>query len=95
MTARLLLLGVLATGCGALAGCAGALDVPETVEVAVPVACISPAERPARPATRTESDLMAMDHYRRTLAAWSDLKKLERYAGELEALVEGCSRIAP
>jgi hypothetical protein len=49
---------------------------------------------PARPQTRSEADLMAMDRYRRTLAAWSDLKQLEAYAGELEAIAAGCSRIS-
>jgi len=93
---RILIAAAGALGAGFLMGCAGQeIKVPERVEVPVPVACISPAERPAKPAVRTEADLMAMDHYRRTLAAWSDLKKLGIYAGQLEALVEGCSRIPP
>lgn len=78
----------------ALASCSSArIEVPKEVKVRVPVACVDAASRPQRPAVRTESDLMAMDRYRRTLAAWSDLRKLEIYAAELEAVVEGCSRI--
>ena len=74
-------------------GCAPDLKVPEKVDVEVPVACVRPEDVPARPALRTEADLMAMDRYRRTLAAWSDLRKLEAYAAELEAIAAGCSRI--
>lgn len=70
-----------------------AVGVPEKVLVPVPVACVDPAKRPQRPVLRSEADLMAMDTYRRTLAAWQDLKKYERYSAELDAMVEGCSRI--
>jgi hypothetical protein len=75
-----------------LAGCASqTVTVPREVKVAVPVPCVS--ERPQKPALRTEAELLAMDRYRRTLAAWSDLRAYEAYSAELEAVVEGCSRI--
>lgn len=88
---------LLVIAAAALASCSSvpALQVPEKVMVEVPVPCVSPGARPSKPAVRTEADLMAMDRYRRTLAAWSDLKRLERYSAELEAIVEGCSRLAP
>lgn len=80
---------VLAAGCESIPE----IKVPETVKVQVPVACVDPAQRPKAPPLRTEADLMAMDRGRRTLAAWADLKKHEVYTAELEAIVEGCSRI--
>lgn len=92
---RLLLLCVavlaaaLATGCSTVPEIA----VPEKVLVQVPVPCVHPDSRPQRPATRTEDDLLNMDTYGRTLATWSDLARLRAYAGELEAVVEGCSRL--
>lgn len=89
---NLFLAALVATA--ALAACSKpVVRVPERVNVPVPVPCLQPADRPQKPAVRAESDLLAMDTYRRTLAAWSDLKKLEAYSAELEALVEGCSRI--
>ena len=98
MTAARLLLPVAAVAALALAsGCSTVpeIRVPERVNVQVPVPCVDAAARPQRPATRTESDLLAMDTYRRTLAAWADLTSLRAYAGELEAVVEGCSRLPP
>jgi hypothetical protein len=89
----LLLLCGTAVAVALASGCASTVDVPKEVRVEVPVPCISPASRPARPAVRTQDELMAMDRYTRTLAAWSDRTKLEIYAAELEAVVEGCSRI--
>lgn len=93
--ADLLLLAVLAAAAALLASCASQVVVPREVRVPVPVACISAAGRPQKPALRTAADLMGMDRYRRTLAAWSDLRAYEAYTAELEALIEGCSRIVP
>lgn len=87
----LLLLGIMVLP---LAGCGSQpVTVPKEVKVQVPVPCVGPADVPRRPATRSEADLLAMDTYRRTLAAWSDLKRLEAYSAQLEAIAEGCSRI--
>lgn len=79
----------------ALASCASLPDVrvPKEVRVPVPTACIDPAQRPQRPATTPDADLMAMDRGTRTLRAWADRERLQGYVAELEAAVEGCSRI--
>lgn len=92
---ELLLLLVAAVALALAAGCNSIpeVEVPKEVLVPTPIACVDPAKRPKAPELRSEADLMAMDRYRRTLAAWQDLKKHEVYMAELEAIVEGCSRI--
>jgi hypothetical protein len=89
----LLLLAVLVASV-ALAACSS-VEIPKEVKVSVPVACIEPAKVPPPPAVRSEADLLNMPRGLRTLAAWADLKKLEIYSAELEAIVAGCSRIPP
>ena len=97
MTTRsvgLLLAGLVAAA--ALAGCETLpppVDVPKVVKVPVPTPCVDHATRPQRPTLRTEAELMRMPRGLRTLAAWSDLKAYDAYTAELEAVVEGCSRI--
>lgn len=93
MTAKLFLL-LLAVLVAAIlpAGCAQQrIEVPKEVRVPVPVPCVP--ERPPRPQFRTLADLLLMDQYSRTLAAWADLKRYEIYAAELEAVVEGCAKL--
>ena len=96
MKLNLLLLLVLGT-VSALAACSSIpeIRVPERVLVPTPIACVDPAKRPPAPQLRAEADLLAMDQYRRTLAVWQDLKKHEAYMVQLEAIVEGCSRLTP
>lgn len=80
---------ILPVGCTSLQQ----VQVPKEIRVAVHIPCVDPADRPARPQFRAIGDLLQMDRYARTLAAWSDLRKYEAYAAELEAVVEGCSRL--
>lgn len=79
----------LAAGCASLPS----VNVPREVKVPVPVACVEPAHRPQRPALRTPEDLMLLDRYARTIATWSSYERALGYVAELEAVVEGCSRI--
>lgn len=91
---RVLLLAVIVAAAVPLASCARSpLEIPAEVKVEVPVPCIPPGGRPARPVARTEDELMALGRFQRTLALWSDWLKLQAYSAELEALVDGCSRL--
>lgn len=79
----------LASGCTTLPS----IEVPREVRVPVAAPCVDPAARPKPPAIRRDEDLLAMDAYRRTLATWAERQALRAYAGEAEAVIEGCSRI--
>lgn len=83
---RALLLVLLLTGCGT-----AQVVVPREVRVQVAVPCLT--EAPEKPAIRSRAELLAMPSYPRTLAAWASLLAYEAYTAELEAVVEGCSRI--
>lgn len=76
-----------------IGGCANQLKIPETVNVAVPVACIAPADKPERPQLLTDGELLALDTYRATWALWGDRLEREAYEQKLSAIVEGCSQI--
>lgn len=71
------------------------VEIPKEQAREVPVACIKPGKRPQRPALYTLDELMAMDPYRRTIAAWLNLKRYETYVAEQEAVIDGCARIPP
>lgn len=79
----------------ALASCSSIpeIRVPKEVKVQVPVPCVDAAKRPQRPAIAVDDDLLAMDKGTRTLRTWRDRELASGYVAELEAVVEGCSRI--
>lgn len=82
--------------CWALTGCAGSgVTIPKEVRVPVPVACVDPKDRPARPPLRTDAEILALDSYRAIWALWLDREDRQGYELRLEAVVEGCSRIPP
>lgn len=94
----LLLVGLSMSAIAALAlltGCAGqqTVEIPKEVRVPVPVPCVKAEDRPTRPQLRTDGEILALDDYKRTLAMWEDRRTRQAYEGELEAVVEGCSRI--
>jgi hypothetical protein len=92
----LLLLPAVVVGTAlALASCSSIpqITVPKEVRVSVPVPCVDPAKRPQRPALAADDDLLAMDSGTRTLRTWRDRELASGYVAELEAVVEGCSRI--
>lgn len=76
------------------AGCASTREpaVPREVRVPVPVPCVAREDIPARPEIPGARELLALDRYERTLALWTAHARLERYAAELEAIVEACAR---
>lgn len=74
------------------ASCTPVIKVPERVNVEVPVPCVK--EKPARPDDiYTAEQLLELPRGVRTVATWLNMLKLWMYAAELEAVVEGCSRI--
>lgn len=81
----------------ALASCSGLpqLRVPPERTVPVPVPCVDAAKRPKPPAIVDTDALLAMDEGTRTLRTWAAFERLITYTAELEAVVEGCSRIPP
>ncbi len=95
MKPSILLLLLWTFGALALASCSTEpVTVPREVKVPVPVPCVDAAKRPKAPHLRSSADLLAMDRGTRTIATWSDRLKMEIYLAELEAVVEGCSRLS-
>lgn len=91
MVKRNLLLLVALAAAVPLASCTSPIKVPERVSIEVAVPCVR--EKPERPEVYTPEQLLEMPRGVRTIAAWVNMLKLGIYAAELEAVVEGCSRI--
>lgn len=94
---RILVLGGGLAAALALAGCGGLgrVEIPKEVPVPTPVSCIRPEDVPARPVVRTDAELLELDTYRFTHALWAAYQRFKAYAGELEPIAQGCSRIPP
>jgi hypothetical protein len=63
------------------------------VLVPTPVPCV--AEAPAKPKRVTDAELKRMSDYQLPKALARDRQQSTAYIGELEAVVEGCSRLRP
>jgi hypothetical protein len=87
--AELLLVMLLAA---VLTACGTVQDVRE-VPTPVAVPCLDASARPTRPALRSEAELFELEPYRRTHAIYAEWLRQRGYIGELEAAVDGCSKI--
>lgn len=90
---------VLASACTLLLGLQGCASLfhqpPPTVNIPVPVPCVKPDDRPKRPALVTKAELDAYTDYQYVLGLERHRILSEAYVGELEALVDTCSRLGP
>lgn len=75
-----------------LTACASAPHVPREVLVPVVTPCIAREDIPPPPRIWTETELLALDEYRRTHAAWASLRAARAWAKALESLIETCAR---
>jgi hypothetical protein len=87
--ALILAISLPLAACGSLGG----VVVPKEVPTAVPVPCIKPDSRPRAPLLRSQAELDQLPDYHWAFAMDAERLKLIDYARELEAVVEGCSRI--
>ncbi len=79
-----------------LTGCASLFrDPPPTVSIPVPVPCIKPDDKPKRPALVSKAELDGYTDYQYVLGLERQRVLSEAYVGELEAIVDTCSRLAP
>lgn len=74
-------------------GCTSQLQIPKETLIQVPMACLSPADKPQRPVLLTDAEILALDTYRATWALWGDRLERDGYEKKMEAMVEGCARI--
>lgn len=72
------------------AGCASSPieGIPQTVEIPIPVSCVT-AEIP-RPRFVTDRELAAADDYTLVLELAADRLKRQQYEAKLEAAIAGC-----
>jgi hypothetical protein len=78
-----------------LAGCSSLFhQPPPTVSIPVPVPCVRPDDKPKRPALVTQAELDGYTDYQYVLGLERHRVQSEPYIAELEAVVEGCSRLA-
>lgn len=90
---------VLASACTFLLGLQGCDTLfrrpPPTASIPVPVPCVKPEDKPKRPDLVTKAELDGYTDYQFVLGLERHRVQSEAYIGELEVLVETCSRLAP
>ena len=67
-----------------LAGCA----TPDAAKVPILVSCVK--EAPAKPATASEAEILAMSEYAATLVTWTERLTLKAYAEKADAVIQAC-----
>lgn len=70
--------------CISLTGCA----TPPTAAIPIPVSCVK--EAPAKPATVSEAEILAMNDYAATLTTYTERLLLKAYADKAEAVISAC-----
>ena len=80
-----------------LAGCSSfpSVTVPREISKATPVPCVPEDKRPARRKFRTMPEILELGDFHGLIALRLERQQAIDYAGELEAVVEGCSKIPP
>lgn len=93
---NLLLLAVLAAAIP-LAACQHVVQIPKEVPIPVAVSCVDQGKRPRLPdgAMRPEAEIRALEDYKVIPRLRADRLELLDYARSAEAIVDGCSKIAP
>lgn len=74
-----------------LIGLAGCTTARPPTMVPMPVPCVK--EKPKRPALATEDELKKLPEYQHAIALEVHRLKANGYIGELEAVVDGCSKL--
>lgn len=76
----------------ALLGCMLAACASAVPHVSIPIAVPCIKEKPTAPAFVTDAELRAMSDYQLGLALYRYRLQAGGYIGELEAVIDGCSR---
>lgn len=72
-----------------LAGLSGCANLPKTVQISVPVPCISTV--PTRPDVIADNKALPRGERTRNLLIWQD--SMTPYVEQLEGIAQGCARI--
>lgn len=80
---------MLLAACSSIPGVA----VPKEIKVSTPVPCVAEDKRPARRKFRTMPEIVDLGDFHGLIALRLERQQAIDYAGELDAVVDGCSKI--